>query len=481
MIKTNKWLSVLMAAVFALCLCAGNAAAEADLSAYAGEYTFVCNVFSAAYMETAFDLAGKVQNIPDQCVAQPKWEDQTVTLNADGTGYLFWGEDNQGPIDRWTMDGDRLHFEAGISAFEGSIADGIMLVNFDEGLSACFALSAADTSEIEPLSLDAYLTMLLAMDEPEAAEAVEAEVYTLFAVESDGFVVNSEELEMESLLTLNADGSGHMTFDDESMDILEWTEDSGVISLTAADGFQVTAAIHDGVIEMDLYGTGETLFLYAAEGADISAYPLIGLLEYLESAYSEPAKDEPDSLLQSLWKSIDTDGPVHLKYDLNVEKTGVEQSHEVNCRKDVYSGRQKTANSDIITFIIDGMVYNLYPDKMTGIFVTPLASSDLQISLLMMDTLYADIAQLSSVKDFTTETREMNGVSYTAEVFPAAEYRPESAFYFDNAGKLAYYVKGAPILASGADLGESVFTIYAIDDEVDESALDASRYEILPQ
>ena len=69
-------------------------------------------------------------------------------------------------------------------------------------------------------------------------------------------------------------------------------------------------------------------------------------------------------------------------------------------------------------------------------------------------------------------------MSYTVEVFPATDYTPEAAFYYNDDGQLAYYIKGAPVIELAQEVGESVYTIHAIDTEVDETLFDISGYQI---
>ena len=107
---------------------------------------------------------GEAQDIPDQYVDMPEMAGETVTLEADGTGYLYWGEDNQGPIDWWIVDGGALEFQAGVAVIEGTIIDGIMTVELDDGFWALFALPGADTSGIAPVSIDDYFALLYGLE-----------------------------------------------------------------------------------------------------------------------------------------------------------------------------------------------------------------------------------------------------------------------------------------------------------------------------
>ena len=68
------------------------------------------------------------------------------------------------------------------------------------------------------------------------------------------------------------------------------------------------------------------------------------------------------------------------------------------------------------------------------------------------------------------------GVSYSVEVFPAQDYTPETAYYFDGDGKLVHILSGAPVMMP--ELGETFYTIHVMDTAVDESLFDLSGYAI---
>lgn len=57
-----------------------------------------------------------------------------VKLEDNGKGFLYFGDDNQGDLTSWSMDGDKLTIKAGVSEFAGrsTIKDGIMLLDFDD-------------------------------------------------------------------------------------------------------------------------------------------------------------------------------------------------------------------------------------------------------------------------------------------------------------------------------------------------------------
>ena len=301
--------------------------------------------------------------------------------------------------------------------------------------------------------------------------------YSIFAVGSNGAVVDAGDLDAVSTLTLTGDGTGTMTMADESMDITEWAVDGEKFSLVFADKSSASGTLSGGVIELDIWGNGSLIYYYAKEGADTSSYAPMTLEEYnaMMSAL-------PDSRLYALWSDLDTAAGVHLNYDRHVDYMDSDQSFDVHGKDGVYYSHRTTYVSGyentVVTFFRDGTAYNLYPKDMTGVIATTTTSSYIAENIMSMDNLYSDIRQYAQKTDYTEETRELDGVSYTAEVFPATEYTPEAAFYFNDDGELAYYIAGAPVVESAIDIGESVYTIHTIDDAVDEALFDISGYDI---
>ena len=94
----------------------------------------------------------------------------------------------------------------------------------------------------------------------------------------------------------------------------------------------------------------------------------------------------------------------------------------------------------------------------------------------MLDDLYSVIYQRVLRTDFTVESRELEGVSYTTEIYPGQNYMQEAAFYYDEAGRLVHVLVAAPQIAP--ELGETFYTIYAIDEAVNDALFDISGYTI---
>ncbi len=446
-----------------------------ELELCAGEYTFLCARFSAAYIDSLFELGGAVADVPDQFVTIPDMEGETVTLKPDGTGYLYWGDDNQGPIDSWEIDGGALSFRAGVAEVEGTIAGGLMTLTIDDGFEALFAAPDADTADVEPISMAELASLLLAEEAggETAAELPAEGEYEIFAVQLDGVLIRAGDLEIASTITLSAAGTGSMTSNDEAMDITEWTADGGTFSITMADGSSAGGSLHNGVIELDIYGNGYMILCYAQEGADTSDYAPMTLEEY---------QAEPESLLYALWASLDQSAGVHLSYDMHTDYMDADMSFDVHGKDGVYYSRRTTRVSGfentMITFFRDGTAYNLYPEDMTGVIVTTTSSTVIAENILFMDDLLSDIRSCALRKDFVETQQELEGVSYTVDLYPATDESPDTAFYFTADGQLAFCYKGAPVIETAVEIGETVYTVYAIDEAVNEELFDISAYEL---
>lgn len=84
-----------------------------------------------------------------------------LELNEDKAGYMFFGEDNQGDISEWLMDGDKLILKAGVSVFEGNstIKDGILLLDFENDMIIAFCSSEKDLTRLNVISADEYMEL----------------------------------------------------------------------------------------------------------------------------------------------------------------------------------------------------------------------------------------------------------------------------------------------------------------------------------
>ena len=291
--------------------------------------------------------------------------------------------------------------------------------------------------------------------------------YTLFAVQNDGYTADSDDMDTYSTMTLSEDGTGSMIMNDDALEITEWTEVNGTLTIAFPDGSSIQGTIRNGLAAMDIWGTGDMIAYYAKEGADTSGIRIMTVDEIL-AAYEASV---PDSMLYALWESLDTEAGVHMSYDMHTDYLDADQSFDVHGKDGVYYSLRTTNVSGYknatITFFRDGTAYNLDPEDMTGLIATTTTSSVITKNVMLMDNLYSDMWHYAQEMDYTVETRDMDGASYTTEVFSDG-----AAFYFDDAGQLVYYITDID------GIGETVYMIHAIDGTVDEALFDISGYEI---
>ena len=108
-------------------------------------------------------MAGKysfyAMKLGDSLVQIDEMKGYSVTLSADGTGSLDWGEDNNGPISEWTADGEKLVIKAGISVMNATMKDGVLTIDLsdsDYSMFSVFVSDSADTSSMPVITADEY-------------------------------------------------------------------------------------------------------------------------------------------------------------------------------------------------------------------------------------------------------------------------------------------------------------------------------------
>lgn len=304
--------------------------------------------------------------------------------------------------------------------------------------------------------------------------------YSIFAVRNEGYTVSASEMDIEASMTLSADGTGSITVMGESMDIVSWTAEDGAFTVTLADESTAGGNARGGIVELDIYGTGDMLMIFAQEKADTSSYTLLTFEEVKEQILA--AEEANKTALGLVLGGIDPVAGAHLRYQRRINALDTVQEYDVYAKDGVYYSARTTktagAQSTVITFIKDGKVYNLYPDKKTGNYVTDLPLSITNENILLMDDLYSEMRMTSMRTDHVEEEREIEGASFPAEVYPQTDYDPETVFYFADDGSLAYCYTAAPVVESAAYIGDILYTVESIDGEVDESLFDISSYEI---
>ena len=456
--KTRKALiSLLLITALAFSLgAAGGAAAYADGNTDPAEaaqtYSYLCSRMSASYLVAAAGYGGETQPVRDHYVTTDgeKYDDYTVTLNADGTGYLFLGENNQGPIDSWTLEGSQLRFQAGVSEFNAMLSGGLMTVEFDKGLYLVFAAPGADLSDVRPISVDAFIDLILGVVEGR---------YTLFAAREAGAIEVPGPGEAYEL-TLEEGGTGSINLSGVVSEIASWSiEGNSLRIMLAGDSKVLSAAIRRdlGIIRLEIPDSEDFVFYYGREGA-------------------------PATILYALYDGIDPAAGAHLKYALHTDYMDSTSVYDTHTKDGIFYSADtiqvKEYESRTATFFKDGKAYSLNPDMMTGMLATTTTSSIITGNPLRMDSLYSAIETHALEADCHTETKDENGGMLTVVSYPASGYEPEASSWFDGEGKLVRYEEGAPVIDIGFEIGESVYTVESIDTAVDESLFDISGYQI---
>ena len=130
--------------------------------------------------------------------------------------------------------------------------------------------------------------------EPEAPAEAPAEPaageYTLFGVETEGYLVSALHMGMTATLTLNEDGAGTLVVNEDTMDIASWKQNGASLTVAMGDGDTAGASLDEGVVIMDLYGDGSFRLFFAADDADTSAYELMTVDEYMEALMGAAAE-----------------------------------------------------------------------------------------------------------------------------------------------------------------------------------------------
>lgn len=298
-----------------------------------------------------------------------------------------------------------------------------------------------------------------AAEEPAEDFPVEGD-YVLIAIESQGSVIDAAMMGASGTLSMSEGGAGSLIAGPNASDI-SWSLDGETLSVTTPEGETVSGTLRGGVLALEV--DTDYVMYFALPGSDLSAVL-------------------PGSRLQAYLKELDVSGPLHLRYSRHVDYADSTQIYDVHMLQDVYYSSCTTQvsgyESTTVTFFRDGKVYNLYPDKMSGTLASTVSLSAIGGAVAYLDALYGALFTRAMQKDCSEETREVDGVSYTVEVFPAVgNYQGEAAVYYNEAGQ-PVYVQELPASGVSVDIGETFYTIDAIDTSVDEALFDISGYTI---
>jgi len=204
-----------------------------------------------------------------------------LDLKADGTGTLYFGETNNGPISSWSVENGTLSLKAGVSEFTGSIEDGIMKLNLDDDYVLLFAKEDADTSAYKVMTLEEYKAAHQSGSSG-SASADYAGTYELYALESQGRIIKIPDEDKNSLVfVLESDGSGKLLVEDES-EPMTWTVNGKQLFLYEADGKQVDSyemTIENGIIQIIVppdEDSAEVIEYLVTKDADVSGIKITG-------------------------------------------------------------------------------------------------------------------------------------------------------------------------------------------------------------
>ena len=262
-------------------------AEDSPLAPYAGKYSFHCTYMSPEYVDKMFsDYGLKARKVEESFVRSDTMRDYTITLKADGTGYLYWGSANQGPIDWWCMDGDTLQFKAGAAVFDGSIVDGYMTVESEPGFVLFFAAPGAKLPDLPLISMDEYLNLLYSRQEYVPTEASLAGLYYCYAMSDGQYRIRLEDFgqSADGSIHLKEDGTGVMItggvgngftwrLEDGQM---HWYDESGTVSMDDMLDFEL---LGEGVFTLRRAGQ-DCVSTYAKADADVSGIETITPEEY---------------------------------------------------------------------------------------------------------------------------------------------------------------------------------------------------------
>lgn len=188
------------------------------------------------------------------------------------------------------------------------------------------------------------------------------------------------------------------------------------------------------------------------------------------------------SLVDSVYNSLDAGVGAHLNYSVVISSmSDIVPVRDVHAKAGSFFSMETVSLYGFTTrsgeCFLEDTAYSLNPEKMEARVATTVSSSIIKNNVLMLDDLYKLIANHAGRTDFTTETRDVEGKSCTALVYPEKGYDAEAVFCFDESGNLVYILESAPVVMPS--LGETFYTIFAIDTAVDESLFDISAYTVI--
>jgi len=258
------------ALLFALAGCGGSSNTPATDSQESAETTVKDSV------DGTYRILG--MHMDDAIVMSDSMKGHYLELKSDGTGTLYFGEDNNGPISSWSAENGKFSMQAGVSDFSGTIQNGILDLDLGDNMVLAFAKDGADTSSLNIMSLEAYKNSASSTSaQTDKLDPAAAGTYVVYAVESQGVCVLIPEEDKKSLgFTLNKDGTGIVSVKDEQENLL-WSLDGNKLLLTETDGspidlYEIT--VQNGIMKLVVPATdsqAEVIEYLVTKDADVSS------------------------------------------------------------------------------------------------------------------------------------------------------------------------------------------------------------------
>ena len=188
------------------------------------------------------------------------------------------------------------------------------------------------------------------------------------------------------------------------------------------------------------------------------------------------------SMLDAVYAGMDAGTGAHLVYSIVISSmSDIVPVRDVHAKAGSFYSME-TSSLYGYTFrsgecFLGDTAYSLNPENMEARVATTVSSSIIKNNVLQLDDLYRVIAKRAGRTDYTTETRDVEGIACTAEVYPEKGNDAEAVFCFDESGNLVFVVEGAPPVMPS--IGETFYTVKKMDTDVDESLFDISAYTVV--
>ena len=275
----------------------------------------------------------------------------------------------------------------------------------------------------------------------------------------------------EQLIRLTPDGvCDFIGGNTEGLTGLSWSVADGNLTISGGET-TLTGTIQNGIMTLDLSGEGSSgmAMILVKEGADTSGIQPIPYEEFILGG-----KQDTSSRVYQLFQSLDIEKGIHINYTSYMISTSLRyDAHGKGTT--YYSSFSNESSGSIggISYTRDGYSYTLTPANHHGSRIATTSKNNPMLMCVPYNFLYVNQGR----GDYTVEQMEVEGVTYTAEIYPANYLTSiqDLAFCFDGNGNLSWIVS-----LEAKDHEEMRYKLNAIDSRVDEALLnlDLSEYTI---